>query len=94
MQSTIYNHFSEDHGVVNDKKNLMSKMSKNELKRQLKVLKYRIPNPEEKIKHVSRILIKKFRKKRASENYDHHSDYYKNFLEILQKSFRTERKNS
>ena len=38
-------------------------MSKNELKRQLKVLKSRIPNPEEKIKHVSRTLRKKFWKK-------------------------------
>ena len=41
-------------------------MSKNELKRQLKVLKSRLPNPEEEIKHVSHILRKKFRKKKRS----------------------------
>ena len=40
MHSTIYNYFSEHHGVVNDKnknnfENDYSLMSKNELKRQL-----------------------------------------------------------
>ena len=42
-------------------------MSKNELKRQLKVLKFRISKPEEEIKHVSLILRKKFRKKRSAK---------------------------
>ena len=68
MKSTLCNYFSQHHGVVNDgkKDNFetdYSAMSKNELKRQLKVLKSRIPNPEEKIKHVSRTLRKKFWKK-------------------------------
>ena len=74
MKSTLCNYFSQHHGVVNDgkKDNFetdYSAMSKNELKRQLKVLKSRIPNPEEKIKHVSHILREKFWKK--GENYDH-----------------------
>ena len=43
-------------------------MSKNELKKQLKVLKFWIPKSEEEIKYVSRILRKKFRKKKVSEN--------------------------
>ena len=60
-------------------------MSKNELKTQLKVLKSRIPNPEEEIKHISRILRKKFRKKKVSENYDHQSNYYKNFWKYYEK---------
>ena len=42
-------------------------MSKNELKRQLKVLKSRISKPEEEIKHVSLILRKTFRKKRSAK---------------------------
>ena len=42
-------------------------MSKNELKRQLKVLKSRISKPEEEIKHVSFILRKTFRKKRSAK---------------------------
>ena len=42
-------------------------MSKNELKRQLKVLKSRISKPEGEIKHVSLILRKKFRKKRSAK---------------------------
>ena len=58
-------------------------MSKNELKRQ--VLKSRISNPEEEIKYVSRILRKKFRKKKVSENYDHQSGYYKNFWKYFEK---------
>ena len=33
--------------------------SKNKLKRQLKILKSRIPNPEEEIKYVSRYLKEK-----------------------------------
>ena len=41
-------------------------MSKNELKRQLKVLKSRISKPEGEVKHVSLILRKKFRKKRSA----------------------------
>ena len=42
-------------------------MSKNELKRQLKVLKSRISKPEGEVKHVSLILRKKFRKKRSAK---------------------------
>ena len=42
-------------------------MSKNKLKRQLKVLKSRISKPEEEIKHVSLILRKTFRKKRSAK---------------------------
>ena len=42
-------------------------MSKNELKRQLKILKLKIPKPEEKIKHFSCILRKQFRKKRSAK---------------------------
>ena len=42
-------------------------MSKNKLKRQLKVLKSRISKPEEEIKHVSLILRKTFRKKRSTK---------------------------
>ena len=42
-------------------------MSKNEVKRQLKVLKSRISKPEEEIKHVSLILRKTFRKKRSAK---------------------------
>ena len=57
-------------------------MCKNELKRQVKVLKYRIPNPEEEIKHVSHIMRKKFWRKKTSKNYDHQSGYYKKFSEI------------
>ena len=60
-------------------------MSKNELERQSAVLKPRILNPEEEIKHVSRILRKKFRKKKVSENYNHQSVYYKNFWEYFKK---------
>ena len=60
-------------------------MSKSELKRQLQVLKSRILKPEEEIKHVSRILRKMFRKKKVSENYDHQSDYCKNFWKYCEK---------
>ena len=55
MQSTTYNYFSVHHLVINDenKNNFeidYSIITKNELKRQLKVLKSRIPKPEEEIK--------------------------------------------
>ena len=60
-------------------------MSKNELERQSAVLKPRILNSEEEIKHVSRILRKKFRKKKVSENYNHQSVYHKNFWEYFKK---------
>ena len=91
MQTTIYNYFSEHHGVVIDenKSNFehdYSAMSKNELKRQLKVLKSRITKPKEEIKCVSRILRKKFDRKKVSENCDHQSDYYKNFWKYCQKN--------
>ena len=90
MQSSIYNDFSEQHGVVNDGKKSYDTdynvMTKNKLKRQSAVLKSRILNPEEEIKHVSRILRKNFRKKRISENYDHQSDYYKYFWKYCEKA--------
>ena len=35
------------------------------------ILKSRIPRPEEEIKYVSRILRKKFKRKKVSENCDH-----------------------
>ena len=55
MPSTTYNYFSVHHLVINDenKNNFeidYSIITKNELKRQLKVLKSRIPKPEEEIK--------------------------------------------
>ena len=56
-------------------------MSKNELKRQLKVLKSRISKPEGEIKHVSLILRKKFRKKRSAKR----SDYYKSVWKYCEK---------
>ena len=67
-------------------------MSKNELKRQLKVLKSRLPNPEEEIKHVSRILRKKFRKKKGQWKLRLPIRLLQKFLEILRKSFRAERR--
>ena len=90
MQSSIYNYFFEHHGVINDenKNNFetdYSVMSKNELNGQLKVLKSRIPKPEEEIKQVSCILRKKFREKKVSENYDHQSDYCKSFWKYCEK---------
>ena len=70
MQSTIYNYFSDHQGVINDEnrnnfKTDYNVISKNELQRKLKVLKSRIPKPEEEIKCFSRILRKKFSKKRS-----------------------------
>ena len=55
MPSTTYNYFSVHHLVINDenKNNFeidYSIITKNKLKRQLKVLKSRIPKPEEEIK--------------------------------------------
>ena len=53
------------------------------------ILKSRIPRPEEEIKYVSRILRKKFKRKKVSENCDHQYDYYKNFWKYCEKNLES-----
>ena len=80
MQSTICNYVSNHHDVTNDENRNNFKTGHSVTsKRRLKVLKSRIPKPEEEFKYFGRILRKKYRKKKISENYDHPSEYTKIF---------------
>ena len=61
MQSKTYNYFLETHGSARDnKKNPLNtnyrSMFKNELKKQLKTLKKRIPQPKGEIMYISKLL--------------------------------------
>ena len=66
MQSKTYNYFLETHGSARDnKKNPLNtnyrSMFKNELKKQLKTLKKRIPQPKGEITYISKLLWHKLK---------------------------------
>ena len=95
MQNTIYNYFSKTYGSVKDgERNTFDTnykaMSKNELKRELKTLKNQVPQREEEIMYVSKLLGQKLKKRKVENNFDHQAEYYEKFWRYCVKVLETE----
>ena len=85
MQNKIYDYFSETSVQVQDKEtNKYENWTKNQLKNHLKLLKSQNAKPAEKIKRVSRVLRKRY-KKRSDTDFDHQTEFYKNYWKYCEK---------